>query len=158
MNQVFHIFITYLVLALFIPEVKKYIWIIVLFSIIIDIDHVPGYLRVAKLPKAQRGKLTTQQIIDMFRTNLQEPVTFIIIGIILLALYLVGIWHAVLFILGMTLLLHWIVDFLTVHTRPLSPFSKKVVNFFFDTKFQRLVSEIVLTIIITVLFIIFYFY
>jgi membrane-bound metal-dependent hydrolase YbcI (DUF457 family) len=59
----------------------------------------------------------------------------------------------ILFIASISILLHWIIDFLTVHTRPLYPFNDKIVSILFHTKKQRIISEIIITLIAIIIFV-----
>ena len=60
-----HFFITYLVINCLIPETQKYIVFILLFSIILDFDHVPSYFRLAiKLKNKEKVKIWDEKRVD----------------------------------------------------------------------------------------------
>ena len=157
MNQLAHIFITYVVLSFIIPETQKYLLPIALFSFILDLDHIPGYITLMRMPKKKRAKLKIKDYVKLFRTIVQEPVGVITIESIFLLLYIFGIKHILLTIAAWSIFLHWVIDFLTVHTQPFNPSNKKIVCFWFNTKKQRIQSEIVITLISFIVFLFVYF-
>lgn len=156
MNQLAHIFLTYFVLSFIIPETQKYLIPIALFSIILDIDHIPGYFKALFAPK-KVIRMKIKELVNLFRTSLQEPITVITIELIFLILYIYGIRNIILLIAALSILIHWIIDFLTVHTRPFAPINNKIVSLFFHTKKQRIIGEIIITIISLILFLVVYF-
>jgi hypothetical protein len=156
MNQLAHIFISYIVLNLILPNAKEYFLPIALFSCILDIDHIPSFIKYFLMPKKTRVKLSMKDHMKLFRSAIQEPIGIITIEAILGLLYLLGVKHILLIIAAVVFLLHWIVDFFTVHTRPLIPFSNLVVGFF-PEKEQRIKSEIIITVISLIIFLIVYF-
>jgi len=154
MNQLAHICLTYFILSFIIPETQKYLLPIALFAIILDFDHFPGYVKMFFMTKKERAKMKIKDYMDWFRTVLQEPIGILTIEAIFLILFLYGISSIYLLIVALSLPIHWLIDFLTVHTKPFTPINNKVVSLFFHTKKQRLVSEIIITIISIVLFLI----
>jgi hypothetical protein len=152
MNQLAHIFITYSALFFLIPNANKYLLPIAIFSIILDLDHVPSYIKVAFMKKKERKKLSTENIVDLMRTPIQEPIGIITLIVIFGLLYIFGVNNYLLFIAGACFAIHWLIDFLTVHTRPFAPLNKKIFCLFFKTKKQRITSEIVITIISGIIF------
>ncbi len=157
MNQLAHIFITYFVLSFVIPETQKYLFPIALFAIILDFDHIPGYVKMLFISKKEKSKIQLEDYVNLFRTAIQEPIGIITIELIFLLLYLYGIQNIYLLIASLGIAIHWIVDFLTVHTRPFDPINKRIISLFFHSKKQRVVSEIIITIVSTILFLIVYF-
>ena len=147
MNQLAHIFITYSFLTLFIDQTKKYLIEIIIFSIILDLDHIHWYIKYFKLNKKERKNLNIKQIINLFRTIIQEPIGIIIIELLILILYLIGFNTIIIIIVSLSIFIHWIIDFLTVHTKPLVPFNNKIISLFFHSKKQRIYSEIIITLI-----------
>jgi len=140
MNQLAHILIAYVLGSFFFP-VQEYLLPIAIFSIILDLDHLPGYIIVLK----EKKKRSVKEYVELFRTQVQEPIGIMMILVILGLLYFFGVQDPLLGIAAFCIFLHWLVDFLTVHTRPLDPFNKKIISLFFHTKKQRLWSEIVIT-------------
>jgi hypothetical protein len=157
MNQLAHICLTYFALSFIIPDTQKYLIPIAIFAIILDFDHMPGYVKMLFASKKTKSKMKLHDYINLFRTIIQEPIGIITIELIFLALYLYGVESIYLKIASLSIIIHWLIDFLTVHTRPLDPINKKVVCLFFNSKKQRVVSEIIITIISIILFSITYF-
>lgn len=157
MNQLAHIFINYTILSFIIPQTQKYLIPIAIFSIILDIDHVPSYIKMIFISKKEKAKMKLEHYVDWFRTAIQEPIGIITIELILFIFYLYGVRNIILLIAIICIFLHWLVDFLTVHTRPLDPLNKKkIVSLFFHTTKQRIWSEIIITVVFLVVFLILY--
>ena len=154
MNQLAHIFITYFALSFIIPDTQKYLVPIAIFAVILDVDHIPGYIKMLLFPKK---KMKVIDYVNLFRTTLQEPISIIVIELMLIVFYLYGIESVYLLIAAVAIALHWLIDFLTVHTRPFDPIDKRIVSLFFHTKKQRIVSEMIITIISGILFLVVYF-
>ncbi|MAG08098.1 hypothetical protein CMO89_01385 [Candidatus Woesearchaeota archaeon] len=152
MNQLAHIFITYIILNLFTSEAKEYFVFIVIFSIILDIDHLPGYFRMLFLDKVERNSMKIKDYVIMFRSILQEPLGILIIEAIIGLLYLFGIRNIILVIAAASIFIHWVIDFLTVHTKPFMPFNDGIFSLFFHTKKQRIISEVIITLISGIIF------
>ncbi|MCP6719496.1 MAG: hypothetical protein KJI71_04710 [Patescibacteria group bacterium] len=152
MNPLVHIFLTYFSLSFIIPEVKGYLIPIAVFSIILDVDHIPGFIKMPFLSKEERGKVKPGHYIGLFRTAIQEPIGIITLELIFLTMYAFGIRNIILLIAALSLIIHWLIDFLTVHTRPLAPINNKAVSLFFHTRKQRIISELVVTSISLILF------
>lgn len=157
MNQLAHIFITYFVLSFIIPETQKYLFPIALFAIILDFDHMPGYVKMLFISKKEKSKMQLEDYINWFRTAIQEPIGMITIELIFLILYLYGLQNIYLLIASLGIAIHWLIDFLTVHTRPFDPIDKRVVSLFFHSNKQRVVSEIIITVVSAIFFLIVYF-
>lgn len=157
MNSLAHIFLTYIAINFIIPDAKKYLIPIALFAFILDLDHLPGFMKTLLMTKRQKARLRLIDYVNMFRTTLQEPISIITIEILLILLYLFGLNHILIIIAGLSIGLHWLIDFLTVHTRPYAPINNKIVCLFFSTKKQRVVSEIFITAVSILLFAIVYF-
>ena len=149
MNPLGHIFITYTVTSLIIADAREYIFLIALLAVIVDIDHIPGLFT---FPKQKKRDYATQ--VAHFRSILQEPIGVAIELLVLLGLWLAGINALILKIAGIALVMHWIIDFLMAHTRPLYPFSKKIVCLFFKDARSKRISEAVVTFIFGIIFLI----
>jgi len=145
MNQFAHIFINYLILSLFIPNTQNYILAIVLFSIILDIDHLPYYIHKFIISKFKKQKISLEDDIDKVRSSIQEPVGVLGFLLLLGALYLFGIQSLIMLIAAVCIFLHWFVDLLTVQTRPFAPFDKRIVYFFPRTFRQKVVQHLSVT-------------
>ncbi len=157
MNMLAHIFITFSVLSLFIPNAREYFLAIAFFSVILDIDHIPGYVRMALMPKKDRRKISHELYSDMLRSAVQEPIGVLTIELCFLALYMFGQGGVILGIAAASLLIHWLIDFLTVTTRPFAPGNKRQIVLFFRTKKQKMYREIIITSASLILFLISYF-
>ena len=156
MNDLAHIFLTYFVLSFIIPETQKYLLPIALFAIILDFDHFPGFLKIMFISKKERQKMKIKDHVDLFRTPIQEPIGVMTIEAILLLLYLFGLRNIILLIATLCFAIHLAIDLLTVHTRPFSPANNKIVSLFFHTGKQRVRSEIIITVVSLILFLIVY--
>ena len=154
MNPLAHFMITYIVLDAFIPNCFEYILPIAFFSMVLDIDHLPGFLKLFHLPKTKVAKLTVHDMVNMFRSAVQEPIGIFTIEMLLAFLYIYGVNDVLLSIASVAIFTHWLVDFFTVHTKPFVPLDDRIVCFFFKTERQRAISELVITIISTVVFLI----
>jgi hypothetical protein len=157
MNQLAHILITYSVLSIFIPGPQKYLLPIALFSIILDVDHIPGYARMLLMSKKERSRLKAEDYVSLFRTAIQEPIGVLAIELCFLILFLFGVESIILWMAAAAVGIHWLIDFLTVHTRPFNPVDNRIVCLFFKTKRQRIISEAGLTLLSLALFLISYF-
>ena len=153
MNHLAHILLTYSIISVFFEHSREYFIPIAVFSIILDIDHIPGMFMVLRMQKEKADRLRIDDFVSLMRTSLQEPIGIVTIITMFSFLYIFGLRHVLLILAGASLLLHWIIDFLTVHTRPLMPLNKKVVSLFFRTKKQRYISELVITALSVVFFI-----
>jgi len=156
-NQLAHILLTYSALSLIIPQTQQYLLPIAIFSIILDFDHIPGYIKMLTMSKKQKSKLKLEQYVSWFRTPIQEPIGVLTIELLLLLLYLSGIRNIIMGIAALSIAIHWLIDFLAVHTRPFAPIDNRIICLFFKTKKQRIVSEAVITSASLVLFMIAYF-
>ena len=152
MNQLAHIFLTYFALSFIIPDTQKYLLPIALFAITLDFDHVPGYIKMLLISKKEKAKMQLEDYVNWFRTAIQEPVGIITIELVFLILYIYGIKNIYLLIASLSIAIHWLIDFLTVHTRPFDPINKRIISLFFHSKKQRVVSEIIITILSIILF------
>lgn len=158
MNTLAHTFIGYLSCALVFGKqiANENMLAIILFSILIDIDHIPGLIKYLKTSKDKRKLLPENLLAQWFRSGIQEPIGIIFIIITLGFLWLLGIKSVIIPIGIICVLTHWIVDFLTVHNSPLAPFTNAVFVLKFKTKKERFESELWITAISLILFLIVY--
>lgn len=136
MNPLAHIFITYSAAGMIFEEAGRYVLLIAALAVIVDLDHMPG---IFTYPRQKRRDYATQ--VAHFRSILQEPVGVMLAGMLLLY----ALRGEIAAIAAFCLLMHWLIDFLTVHTRPLYPFSDKLVCLFFKTKKAKIISDIAIT-------------
>ena len=153
MNPVPHMVLNYVILSLVIPNVREYLVPIALFAVILDIDHIPGLIRMLF---TYWNQVEPDDSTWVWRTALQEPVGILSLEIVLLVLYLLGIRGTLMLIASVSFALHWLIDVLTVHTKPFVPVDDRTVSLFFHTRKQRVVSEVAATIISVALFAIVY--
>jgi hypothetical protein len=156
MNQLAHIFITYSLLSFIIPHTQQYLIPIAIFSIILDFDHIPGYLRIMFMSKEERSKRGVEQYVDWFRTSLQEPIGVVAIEVCFLMLFLFGVKDIIMGIAAVAIGLHWLIDLLMVHTRPFVPIDNRIISVVFRTKKQRIYSEAIVTAASLIIFLVVY--
>lgn len=161
MNWIVHICLTYFILSFIIPDTQKYLLPIALFSIILDVDHIPGMIKELFLNKKERAELIRlpRKHMNLVRTAVQEPVGVITILILLGLLYFFGVKHILMTIAALAILIHWVIDFLFVSTMPLKPVNrKKSVKLFFgkETLKHKIEVRIIITIISIALFLMVY--
>ena len=154
MNPIAHICLTYFLLSFIIPETQKYLIPIAIFASFLDIDHIYGLI---KLRSKKISQMKPKEYISQIRTFIQEPIGIIGLELLLLIIYLFFTQHIIVKIAAISIVFHWFVDFLTVHSRPFTPFNNKIYCFFFDTYKQMVWREVIITTISIVLFIIAYF-
>jgi hypothetical protein len=158
MNPLVHIFATYLTLSFIIPDAHNYLIPIAVFAVFVDIDHFPGYAKLRlNAWQGKKPKLDNGQYARLVRTAIQEPIGIVILELLLFSLYVFGIRHILLFIAGVAIFMQWLIDFLTVPTRPFLPLKDDVVCLFFHTDKQRQISELITTGVLLILFLIVYF-
>ena len=137
-----HAFINYVILSFLIPNTEQYLIPIAFFSMVLDLDHIPGMFRYLRMTKLERKKTPLSEYAQFLRTAIQEPIGIFILLLVLGFLYLAGITSMLLIIAALCFLFHWVVDFLTVQTCPLDPFDKRAVSFLINSKRMRVISEI----------------
>lgn len=151
MNSLAHIFFNFFILHFFV-DVTQFIWPIIIFSIILDIDHIPGLIKyLFFMKKHDKTDTKLHHFTDLFRTAVQEPIGIFIIVAILSTLSWFGVDSILLSISAACLILHWLLDFLTVHTKPFNPVSQKAHSLFIHTFKQKKWAEISLTIFFALL-------
>lgn len=152
MNWIVHIIIGYFATSLFLQNTKELFMLIVVFSIIVDIDHWIPFLRVfLKKEKNLFNYYKSAEALEMRSVLHEFPATAIFLIIVLL-LYQTALHKEVLLVAAICVPTHYIVDFFTGHTRPLSPFSKK--SFFLSwwkTPKQGLIFEGIITLALIIL-------
>jgi len=136
----------YFVLWLFIPGVREYLWPIVFFSVILDIDHIPGFIDILTATRKEKRFMKKRHYIGFVRTALQEPANFVMLAAILIPLYF-WLGQPTLVLVALACLgLHIVLDLLTVHTHPFYPFNRQgVLMFIPKTLKARFTLEAVLT-------------
>lgn len=162
MNSFAHFFLNYFLLSFIISNINDFLIPIIIFSIILDLDHLIGYKKLLKIPKKvrikERWREHTLKETLLVRTIIQEPFGIIILSLMILAFCLLGFVKPVIaFIAISCFVLHWMLDFLTNITLPLRPVSMKAFNPLFKSDIAWEIKEFVLTFIFCVLFGLVYF-
>ena len=95
MNWIVHICLAYFILSFIIPDTQKYLLPIALFSIILDLDHIPGMIRELFLNKKEREELIKRprKHMNLVRSAVQEPIGILTILVLLGLLYFFEVKH-----------------------------------------------------------------
>ncbi|MEK6960975.1 MAG: hypothetical protein AABX47_07430 [Nanoarchaeota archaeon] len=152
-----HFFTAYIVSDFFVPNAKDYVWQIFIFSNLVDLDHLLGMLRIFMMSHTDRKNVTIDNIVDWCRTSIHEPIGMLILMALLGTLWLSGIKSPLIPLAAIGIVVHYIVDFLTVHTRPFDPIDRTMVILFCDTVKRRFWVELVWTVIAGILFLLAYY-
>jgi len=140
MNILLHFFLNYLVIELVFGNAWAYAPIIFVFSILIDLDHIPYTLKTGRsLAKKRFGSESRTRFHEMYGLALVS----IIISVSSLFLE-----TALVQVIALSLILHLAADFFLGKTRPLYPISKKEVFLGFCEQKYRIPLETVLTLIL----------
>ena len=85
MNTIAHIFFGYIACILVFGEQisNEHVLAIALFSILIDLDHIPGLIKYFKISKNKRKYLPENILAHWFRSGIQEPIGILFIIITL---------------------------------------------------------------------------
>ncbi|TAL55684.1 MAG: hypothetical protein EPN86_03185 [Nanoarchaeota archaeon] len=141
MNFLFHILFNYTIVSLVFGVTQRDIWVIVLFSVILDLDHLPYIIKNLKtviryLHFGSGSRTTSHELIGLTFFSIIAATALIVIRdkrIVQIAI--------------LCLILHYAIDFIIGRTRPLHPYSKTEVFLqFYKTRRQRFVLEALLTI------------
>ncbi|MFH1445559.1 MAG: metal-dependent hydrolase [Nanoarchaeota archaeon] len=144
MNVLLHFLLNYFVINLIFGNAFNYIFYILLFSIMLDLDHIPYTIRTRK-------KLISKKFGAESRSRFHELYGLALFSVVLSVLYLF-VESMIIYVIGMSVILHYAFDFLLGKSRPFYPFSKKEVSLKILSEKQRAVFEIALTIILGVIF------
>lgn len=129
-----HILLSYAVCSAVVPEINTYLVPFLIASTIVDIDHVPAYI----LNKSKHAKIRGV----LWRTRLHElyGATFFSFAVIIVWLLNQKLAQ----ILAVSIIMHYIIDFLTGETRPFFPYSsEKIQIFFIKNKIWLIVLEFI---------------
>ncbi len=156
MNWIVHIITGYFATSLFLPNAKELFLPIVIFSVVIDVDHWLPFLRVfLKKEKNLLNYYKSAEALEMRSVLHEFPATVAFLVIILL-LYQTALHKEILLVAAICVPTHYIVDFLTGHTRPLSPFSRRIffLNWWKTAK-EGIIFEGIVTLALLVLYFVF---
>ena len=153
-----HFFTAYIISDLLVPDARAYLVQILIFSSIVDLDHILGILRYARLSKEERKTISIEQLVDWCRTVVQEPIGILVLLAVLLTFYLSGIRTPLIPLAAIGFVSHLIIDFLSVHTRPLDPIDRRIVILWLDTIKKRFIVESIYTIVTGTLFLLIFFH
>jgi len=119
MNFLLHFLLAYLVIESVLGNASSYFIFILVFSIIIDLDHIPYTLKTGKaLLRKKFGSESRTRFHELYGLSLLSA------GVCLFSVFF-GV--ALMQIIALSLVLHYAADFLLGKTRPFYPFSKKEV-------------------------------
>jgi hypothetical protein len=142
MNVLLHFLLNYLVINSVLGNASNYIIYILIFSIIVDIDHIPYILKVKKnLVHKKFGSESRSRFHELYGLTLFSLgiSIFSFLDIILIE------------VIALSVVLHYATDFLLGKTRPFYPFSKKEVFLHISLERYRIPFEITLTLILSVI-------
>jgi len=145
MNPFVHFFASFLVARTVFGVGWEYAAIILVFSIILDMDHIPYFFR------SFNGVRTFVHIHVSSRSRFQELYGLTVLSVIASVGYFF-FNHTLLKVIMLCMVMHFMLDFLAGHTRPLYPYSKdEVFLSIFKTFKTRIFVEAFLTIILGVI-------
>lgn len=144
MNILFHFLFNYLIINALLGNAFDYIIPIFIFSIALDLDHIPYLLKHSR-------SIVKKKFGSESRTRFHELYGLTLFSILVAALF--PFFELKLIkIVALSLVLHYAIDFLIGKTRPFFPFSKKEVFLHLSPeKKYKIPFEIVLTLIVGVL-------
>lgn len=156
MNWLVHIVAGYFATAAFIPNAKELFLPIIIFSVIVDADHFIPFIKIfLKKERKFWNYYKSEKIIEVRSVLHEFPATIAFLTIILF-LFQTTLHKEILLVAAICVPTHFILDFLTGHTRPLRPFSKK--PFFlgwYNTPKQGMIFESVTTIVFLIIYFVF---
>lgn len=145
MNFLMHFFLNFVVARTVFSVGWEYAPIIFIFSVVLDLDHIPYLLH------RLNGLRTFTHIDVSSRSRFQELYGLTALSV----LSSIGYFffnHTILKVIMLCIVLHYMLDFLSGHTRPLYPYSKdEVFISIFKTWKIRLFVEVFLTFILGVI-------
>ncbi len=140
MNILLHFFLNYLIIDLVFGNAWTYAPIIFIFSLLIDLDHIPYTLRTGRsLAKKRFGSESRTRFHEMYGLALTS---------ILMSVFYLFLETALVQIIALCLVLHFASDFFLGKTRPFYPVSGKEVFLGFCEQKYRIPLEAVLTLIL----------
>jgi len=120
MNSFAHFFINFFLATLFFGDVKEYAIVILIASVIIDIDHIPYTIK-------NFNHMKKYGMDETIRTWLHEVPGVILISTITMISSFYVTNFIMLKLIYFSLMMHLIVDFLAGKSRPFYPFSSQVM-------------------------------
>ena len=137
MNTLAHFLFNYVMLDVILGNAQPYFWYILVFSTLLDLDHLPYIFKV--------GKKVVHGLGSKCRSLFHE-----LLGITLVSSVLAGgyffIDKTIVMIAAYSYLFHLSVDFLMGRSRPYYPFSKKEVYLgLITSKTMRIMVEVLFT-------------
>jgi hypothetical protein len=119
MNILFHFLLNYLFIDAIWGNALGYVALIFVFSVLIDVTHLPYIIRV-------KGKIFKNRFGSASRTKFHEIYGLTLFSVIACLLYFL-VNYVIVEIAMMCLVLHFAIDFLAGKSMPFYPFSKKEV-------------------------------
>jgi hypothetical protein len=149
MNTLLHFLISFIIIDIIFGNAKGYILPIILFSMLIDLDHLPYLINVKKnVFKRKFGAESRSFLHELLGLSIFSSIICILFFFLSLRL---------LQIISLCLLLHFSLDFLFGITRPLYPFTNKKIYLGIVKKEFVYILETFLTFILLILFLVFFY-
>ncbi len=139
MNVIFHFLLSYLAANAIFGNASSYLVYIIIFSVLMDFDHIPYIIRAKK-------DLVHKRFGSESRSRFHEIYGLMLVSLAISA-FSVFIDINMVKVIALSLILHYIIDFLTGKTRPFYPLSEKEVFMGIYPQRHRIFSETVLTLI-----------
>ncbi len=141
MNFLFHILFNYIIVQSVFGVQESDLWVIIIFSIILDFDHLPYVLKNLKTV------VRYLHFGSASRTRSHELIGLAFFSLLFCFALLLFTNRRIVQIALLCLMLHYIADFLIGRTRPLYPYTKtEVFLHFYHSRRTRFLLEAILTI------------
>ena len=118
MNLILHFLLNYLVVDAVFGNAEKYLFYIFIFSLIVDLDHVPFFFKKKNKIFSKTGSKARSKFHELY------GLTFFSIAISLFSIF---VDKMIIKVIALSLILHLASDFFVGKTRPFYPYSKKEV-------------------------------
>lgn len=140
MNTLLHFFLSYLVVEGALGSAYQYSIYILLFSVILDLDHIPYLARTGKkILRKKFGAESRSRFHELYGLTLFSAAASAFSFFLDIALAKV---------IALSIMVHYAADFLVGKSRPFYPFSKKEVSLGMLPDKYRMHFEILLTMIL----------
>jgi len=143
MNVLLHFLFNYAVVDALFGNAIDYVFLIIIFSVIVDLDHIPYLLRVKRgvIGKKFGAESRTRfhEICGMFVASVLASIAYFLVNTTAVQ------------VIFLSYILHLFLDFISGKTRPFYPFSDKKVFVGLVPAKYRVATEVILTIIFGVM-------
>lgn len=137
MNVALHFLLNYAILTYLFGDVRAYLSLILLFSVLLDLDHLPYMAKFGR-------KIIKRKFGPESRSRFHELYGLTIVSVFLSVLSIFADIF-VIKIVAFSIILHYAFDFIFGKTRPFYPFSKEEVFTGICPEKLRVPAEIILT-------------